>query len=161
MISNLKNEEGSVILIALIVLVAITMIGIVSMDDTSVELKIVRNEAIYRHNLYKAESAVIEAAQFMDDNNLSINYPWIPSVGATFFEDPNSWTAANSNLSNNMNNPADPNNNTRYAARLNKVVGSKKMTATSSLYAYSVYGLFDSTAGQGRTLIKMGYNKRY
>ena len=158
MISNLNNEEGSVIIIALIVLVAITMIGIVSIDDTSVELKIVRNEAIYRHNLYRAESAVIEAAQFLDDN--PGNYPWIPTVSATWFENPNNWTAANSNLSNNMNNPADPNNNTRYAARLNKVVGSKKMTAQSSLYSYSIYGLFDSTAGQGQSIVRMGYNQR-
>lgn len=161
MISNLNNEEGSAIIVALIVLLAITMIGIVSTDDTVVELGIVRNEAIYRHNLYRAESAVIEAAQFMDDNNLSLTYSWIPNVGANFFETPNNWTAANSNLSNNMNNIADPNNNTRYAARLNKVVGSRKMTASTSLYAYSVYGFFDSTTGQGRSLVKMGYSKRY
>ena len=157
MISTLKNEEGSVIIIALMVLVAITMIGIVSTDDTAVELKIVRNEAIYRHNLYRAESAVLEAAQFMDDN-LPFNATWKNTVGADPYETPVNWNAGNSTLSNNMNNP---NNNTRYAAHRTGVAGSKKMTAKTSLYAYYVYGFFDSTTGQGRSMVRMGYNHRH
>ena len=158
-ISNLKNEEGSVIVIVLIILVALTMIGIVSMDNTVVELQIVRNETIYRQNLYKAESAAIEAAQFMDDNNLNINRNWISTAGPDNYATTALWDNTDSMLSNNMNNPAQ--NNVRYAARFNEIVGSQNMTNLTFLYAYSVYGRFNSTTGQGRSLIRMGYNKRY
>jgi hypothetical protein len=138
------------------------MIGIISSDNTVIELQIVRNESIYRQNLYKAESAVIEAAQFMDDNDLTAAYSWImPTLGGTNpYEDPNTWTSANSALSTNMDTPGNQ-NDTRYAAKLNGLVGSEDMNNPSSLYSYSVYGLRESTTGQGRSLIRMGYNKRY
>lgn len=161
MISNLNNEEGSVIIMALIVLVALTMIGIVSTDNTVVELQIVRNETIYRQNFYRAESAVIEGAQVMEDSTLTIppSLPWIQkTTTAPNMENVSNWNPGNSNLSNNMNNPLT--NETRYAAIFIKKVGSKKMTNPDSLYLYHVYGLFDSTS-QGRSMIRMGYNKRF
>ena len=66
-ISKLNNEEGSAIVIALIILVLLTMIGITASDNTVIELQIVRNEAIYRQNFYRAEAAVIEAAEILED----------------------------------------------------------------------------------------------
>ena len=166
MISNLKNEEGSVILMALIVLVALTMIGIVSTDNTVVELQIVRNETIYRQNFYRAESAAISGAQVMEDADLTVAIPWIQTLAtAPDMEDVSNWDltvgTGNALLSNNMNNPLDPNNNASYAAVFIKKIGSKKMTNPTSLYLYHAYGLSDSTSGQGRSMIRMGYNKRF
>ena len=69
------------------------------------------------------------------------------------------WNASgNSQLSNNMNDAGDADNNTAQAAISNGIAsgGSLVMTGTS-LYDYSVYGLFDSTVVQGRSLIMMGY----
>ena len=162
MMANLKNEEGSVIIMALIVLVALTMIGIVASDNTVVELQVVRNESIYRQNLYKAESAVTEAAVFMDNNDLTASYSWIiPTKGGTNpYEVADNWTSSNSALSNNMDTPGNQ-NDTRYAAKLIGIAGSEDMTNPSSLYSYSVYGHHNSTTGQGRSLIRRGYNKRY
>ena len=175
MISNLKNEEGSVIIMALIVLVALTMIGIVSTDNTVVELQIVRNETIYRQNFYRAESAVIEGAQVMEDSNLTVPIPWIQNLStAPDMEDisnwkdnadPPTWLPAGTPIStpsSNMDDPRIPKrNNTRYAAVFIKKIGSKKMTNPTSLYLYHIYGLSDSTSGQGRSMIRMGYNKRF
>ena len=149
------------------------MIGIVSTDNTVVELQIVRNEAIYRQNFYKAESAIIEGGQVMEDSTLTVppSRPWI-QVFATAPNmenisnwkdnaDPPNWLPV-STTSNNMDNPTIPKrNNTRYAAVYIKKIGSKNMTNNTSLYAYYVYGLFDSTSGQGRSMIRMGYNKRF
>ena len=166
MISNLKNEEGSVIIMALIILVALTMIGIVSTDNTVVELQIVRNETIYRQNFYRAESAVIDGAQVMEDRTLTMppSTPWIQTKATALnMEDVSNWDktvgTGNAQLSNNMNNPLT--NETSYAAIFIKKVGSKKMTNKKSLYLYHVYGLSDSTSGQGRSMIRMGYNKRF
>ena len=82
-ISNINNEEGSAIVIALIILVLLTLMGTVSTNDTVVELQIVRNEAIYRQNFYKAEGAVIELGQIMEDNDISTpaSNDWLTDSG--------------------------------------------------------------------------------
>jgi len=167
MISNLNNEEGSAIVIVLIILVLLTLLGTVSTTDTVVELQIVRNEAIYRQNFYKAEAAVVELGQIMEDNDISTpaTYDWLTdSATASDMTVVASWNwsaGGNSQLSNNMDEP-DLNNNTAQAATSNGVAGgsSLDMTATN-LFDFSVFGLFNSTTGQGRSLIRMGYRKRF
>ncbi len=187
-ISSLNNEEGSAIVMALIVLAMLTIIGIVSTNDTVFELQIVRNEAMYRRNFYRAESAIVEAAQRLETSNAAdslpttTSYKWLNNaVGAPDMEDMASWKdnadipdwddptnwinppwpqlASPSSPANNMDDPADNRNNTRYAALCNGIAAgsSLSMTNGSNLYSYSIYGLFDSTADQGRSLIKMGY----
>ena len=165
MISILQNEDGSVIVMVLVILVALTMIGIISTEDTVVELQIVRNETLYRQNFFRAESASIEGAQVMEDSNLTGPINWIQTLAtAPDMEDVSNWDftvgTGNAQLSNNMDNP-DPNNTAGYAAIFIKKVGSKKMTNPTSLYLYHVYGLSDSTSGQGQSMIRMGYNKRF
>ena len=186
LISNLNNEEGSAIVMALIVLAMLTIIGIVSSSNTVLELQIVRNEAIYRRNFYRAESAIVEAAQRLETSSaadllpITTSYDWLnPALGAPDMADMDSWkvdvdppiwvdppnwtpdTLPKSFASNNMDVPADLRNNTRYAAICNGIAAgsSLSMTAGSNLYSYSIYGLFDSTADQGRSLIQMGYDK--
>lgn len=187
-ISKLNNEEGSAIIIALIILVLLTMIGITATDNTVIELQIVRNEAIYRQNFYRAEAAVIEAAEILEDQTnttmlmpLTTTYWWLrdkTSVNADMTDinnwkdnaDPPNWLdndgllGPDSESSNNMD-PRDPTNrnNTRYAAISNGITAgsSLSMTGGSNLYSYSIFGLFDSTSGQGRSMIRMGYNKRF
>ena len=169
MISKLNNEEGSAIVIALIILVLLTMIGITATDNTVIELQIVRNEAIYRQNFYKAEGSVIELAQIMEVNNISTpaSFDWLTDKSTALDMTVASnwdWTAGtgNAQMSNNMN-AADPNNNTAQAAVSTGIAAgsSLSMTGGSNLYSYSIFGLFDSTSGQGRSLILMGYNKRF
>ncbi len=83
LISNLNNEKGSAIVIALIVLVMLTIIGTVSTSNTVFELQIVRNEAIYRRNFYRAESAIVEAAQRLETSGsadllpITTTYNWL------------------------------------------------------------------------------------
>ena len=195
LISNLNNEKGSAIVIALIVLVMLTIIGTVSTSNTVFELQIVRNEAIYRRNFYRAESAIVEAAQRLETSNAADSLPistpynwlnnavvapdmyvyvgglavadmdsWKQDTDPPVWIDPPNWTPdgnTKSAASNNMDDPADQRNNTRYTAICDGIAAgsSLSMTNGSNLYAYSVYGLFDSTADQGRSLIKMGYYK--
>jgi len=136
MISNLNNEEGSAIVIALIILVLLTMIGITATDNTVIELQIVRNEAIYKQNFYRAESAVVELGQIMEDNDLLATYDWLTgSATALDMEVVGNWNWAvggNSQLSNNMD-AGDGNNITAQAAISNGVAGggSLEMTATN------------------------------
>ena len=93
MVLNLKNEEGTAIVIVLIILVALTLIGVIATSTTVVELQIVRNDALYRQNFYRAESAAIEAVQWLENNLTSTTTPaWMKDD-----------TAANSDMTNIFN----------------------------------------------------------
>ena len=52
-----KNEDGSVMVVAILILALLTIIGIAAMSTTNVELKISGNEKSYKMALYAAEAA--------------------------------------------------------------------------------------------------------
>jgi Tfp pilus assembly protein PilX len=68
-LSPLSNQQGSVMVIALMILVVVTIVGIASMNDSRTEQQLVRNEAIYKQDFYLAESAAIEGAQRLNNLN--------------------------------------------------------------------------------------------
>ena len=59
----MNNEEGSAIVVAVMILMVVTIIGVSSTNTTTVELQIVRNDGIYKQNLYLAEAAAQEGIQ--------------------------------------------------------------------------------------------------
>src|SRR6056297_3509540 len=61
LLKAIKNENGSAVLVGLLVLVVLTVIGIASINTSSIELKISHNEKIYRQNFNIAESAAMHA----------------------------------------------------------------------------------------------------
>ena len=65
--SQLRNEDGAVLVVALIVLVLVTILGITISSTSEVELQIAGNDMRYKENLYRAEAAAMECAQFMDE----------------------------------------------------------------------------------------------
>jgi len=65
--SQLRNEDGAVLVVALIVLVLVTILGITISSTSEVELQIAGNDMRYKENLYRAEAAAMECAQLMDE----------------------------------------------------------------------------------------------
>jgi hypothetical protein len=59
----LANQDGSVIVLVLMVLVIMTVIGLVSSDTLVTENFIVRNEGIHKQNVSLVESALIQGLQ--------------------------------------------------------------------------------------------------
>ena len=51
----LKSEDGSVLVIAMIMLVLLTLIGISAITTSTIEVQISANERIYKMNLCVAE----------------------------------------------------------------------------------------------------------
>lgn len=110
----LDNQNGSVIVLVLMVLVIMTLIGIMSSDTVVSENQITRNMAIYKQNVNLAESALMQGLQqFMQ---IPVTNPanfvpgvaaWIDSRNANPFNSGGLWyqdsftqrclTAANSN----------------------------------------------------------------
>ena len=97
------NQDGSIIIIALMVLVIMTVIGMISSDTVVTENFILRNQGIYKQNVNMVEAAIMESLQqFMqipfDDTDLANvndnNSDWyndIDSIWAT-----TDWYATNS-----------------------------------------------------------------
>jgi Tfp pilus assembly protein PilX len=65
--SIFNNEEGSVIIAALMVLVLLTIIGIASTNVSNTEVKISTHNLIHQQNFYRAEGATMEAVAQMED----------------------------------------------------------------------------------------------
>jgi hypothetical protein len=64
--THLHNDQGSVVLIAVIILVVLTVIGIAATNTTDIELKIVQNTNLYKKNFYHTESGGLEVAYDVD-----------------------------------------------------------------------------------------------
>ncbi len=69
----LSNEEGSVLVLALLMLIFLTIIGIAATTTTSVELQIAQNERVYTENFNRAEAAAMHATQVL--RNIQNNSP--------------------------------------------------------------------------------------
>lgn len=65
-LSKLKEEDGSIIVIALVVLALVTVIGISSTNTTSVELQIAANEKFQKIAFYSAESGWQSTVAYLD-----------------------------------------------------------------------------------------------
>ena len=61
----INNEEGSVLLLALVLLVLITIAGLGALTSTTTEIQIAGNDRCFKQNLTRAESAIYEVAQVM------------------------------------------------------------------------------------------------
>ncbi len=66
-ITIIKNENGSIILVSMIVLVMLTLFGMSAMTTSTIELQISGNEASYKETFYSAESGWNLAAAWLDD----------------------------------------------------------------------------------------------
>ncbi len=156
----LQSEEGSVMVLALIVLAMLTIIGISASNTSTTELQIVRNDLLHRINFYKAEAAAREGAQTVA--NLAKTSPsevnpgqttqnWLVDPAAdgidmTKIEDVQAIDEPSSVVTDAA---------TTYAAAYLGRTGSVAAENESHVYHFNLYGLH--TADDGRAFIEMGY----
>ena len=81
-IGYIINEDGSVMVVAILILALLTIIGIAAMSTTNVELKISGNEKSYKMALYAAEAArgyVVKTPELYGPDNMTLgqglNFP--------------------------------------------------------------------------------------
>lgn len=162
-----KNENGSAILVALLVLVALTVIGIASINTSSIELKISQNEKVYKQNFNIAESAAMHAVKLIgnmdgqeDYNDLmpsTTSLVWLSDPGSSsFFENSGSWDYDDTGGDDNAEESAD--GTYMYAADFEgKQGGSSLKQGESSINLYSIYGMSQNKGGMA--LIDTGCKK--
>lgn len=177
----IKNEQGTAIIVALLILMLLTFMAISATDTTTSEKAMVRSEATFEQNFYKAESAAMEGVQQLANATLPQNLLAALSNG-TLLRSANSLQPQSdlANLDTNgdgvIDNKDTFNSTSKIGPNTYQIViqlpsppqaASKSLTQTNSrLYSYVAYGLSmadkDST---GRfisvSIVKIGYNKRF
>ncbi len=77
----IKNENGSVIVIALLILIVLTIIGLTATSNSRMELNVTRNSQIYKRDFYAADSGWRHSAMWLD--RFDVFYPPIKLDGFT------------------------------------------------------------------------------
>jgi len=160
----LSNEEGSVLILALIMLVLLTMIGISATTTSMIETRIAGNERVYKRNFYAAEAAVMECAQNMEQTDLQNPRPtWLGLLGAVNEPDDirltSFWDTSLDPLPQAAVIP-----NTLFVATSRGYAGGAQGTSlamgTSKVHTYSVFGRCQPS-NSGPTIIEIGYRKAF
>lgn len=101
----LGNQNGSIMMITLMILAIITMIGLMSSDMAVTENIIIRNQAIYKQNVNMVDAALMEGLQMVmqwahSDSAIKITNPptlvWVNDKDSTFAATTTGWYAVNS-----------------------------------------------------------------
>ncbi len=164
---NIKNENGFVLIVTLLILVVLMLLGTAATNTTTIELHISGNEKVAKLNFYNAESKAMEGAQKLyDETNATKMLPelgnpadYIRSANATNDEDIEEREIKN--IDRNNDGVIDASDFTDgIVVTLNGVSSGNSLgLETSRLYDYSAYGY--SEGDNGKALIKVGIKKRF
>jgi hypothetical protein len=153
----LHNEDGSVLIISLVILALLLVIGMSATTTSNIENLVTRNVEEYTVALYRAEAAAMVAAQNLDDvapNPLENPPGWLnPTVVDDVFDD-NNWATAE---------PVDiqADQNPEITGDSQGVVsGSSLDMGKSNVYGYTAYGRGEGPRG-GTVIIGVGYRRAF
>lgn len=161
----IKDEGGFVLVTALLIMVLLSILGIAATNTAIMELQISANDRDYKRNFYRAEGAVMEAAQILENENdkeellpgITTN-PWLKSV-----DDPAYPTLDDLMTVGGLASLDDSSNEVYYATFSRGVVKGAKGASLSmsgtTVREYSVYGRSKERAGE--VMIEIGYKKRF
>jgi type IV pilus assembly protein PilX len=158
---HIANQEGSMLVIAMLILVLLTLMGISASTNTEVELKIADNDRSHKINVFRAESGAMLAAQQMENitniaDLINLTPTWLQPTNfldSNNIQDQTTWTSAsNSEIGMDANN--------RYLVVYRGVAsGSSLDMSASTLHEYALYGRSDSR--RGTAIVQLGYKKRF
>ncbi|RJQ64144.1 MAG: hypothetical protein C4530_02570 [Desulfobacteraceae bacterium] len=167
----IDNENGSVLVIALVMLAFISLLGISVTTTSTTEVQIAGNDRIYKQNVYKAEAAAMEGAQRIE--NETSKQVLMRATPTAWLSDSDSMTTPTTADSwdhdgegGNDNSQAadasiDSEGNTYFSVVDRGIApgGSLSMGGGTQLHEYAVYGFYNGT--QGQVLVEIGYRKRF
>ena len=157
-----KGEDGAIVVIALMMLVFLTLLGISATRTTLTEISIAQNENLFRQNLYSAECAAMAGAQALEnETNISaledLSPDWLHgSLPDGDIRSDTNWDPSNGH----SNQVLDE--TTRYLAVYQGVANGTSLdigAQSTSLRDFLIYGC--STKNHGEALVEVGYRKRF
>ena len=162
----IKNENGSVIILAMIFLVLLTIIGMSAVDTSTIEVQISGNDVRYKTNLYRAEGAAMECAQIIEsETDPSFLHPQGTNSPSWIF--PNAvYDLSDSDIMDDRVTAGELGVSNVHADASYGVealgIGfgdSLDITAPSQMNEYSIYGFY--SGNDGRSHVVVGYKKRF
>jgi hypothetical protein len=166
---DLRNEEGSVLVLSLCILILLTLLGFFIAAITEVEIQLAGNERLYKDNLYTAEGGALECAQRMEEAAALVPgtapTTWLiplasrPTLAQIRDNSNPIWTGGTAQVA---APGVDPTNSTRFVAVEEGVSEETSLDMTkTTLHSYSIYGRrFNPAAPQrGRAIVQLGYRK--
>jgi len=154
----LCQDQGSVLIVALVVLALFTLLSISSTATTNMEIRITGNENIQKENLYAAEAAAMRCAQDMQDTDLRTSGPAYlngidkPTQTQSDITGLNRYT-----LSDTLTElPAT----TAFASVSQGIASGSSLDMTKTrVHEYSVYGWCDRN--RNLVIVEVGYRKAF
>jgi Tfp pilus assembly protein PilX len=162
--SILNNEEGAVIIAALMVLVLLTIIGIASTNVSNTEVKIAAHQQIHQQNFYRAEGATMEAVVQMESTGTP-SFPWLTkTVASTEYlissgglYDSTFWESGSAEATPALSTLQDTNYAGAYGGLLK---GEPLEIGSTKRHRYAIYGR-SAPRNRGAVTIEIGYIKAY
>ena len=155
--NRIKNEDGAVLIVSLMMLVLLTLLGVSISTTSEVEVLIAGNERLQKMTFYQAEGTALEGAQFLkdnaslhhDDNNNDWLHPDDGTVTLANIRDAATWNGNGGNNSTTSSQYAN-------ASYLGVFEGDAPGTGMGKAFQYGLYGMsIDPTGGQ--SIVKAGY----
>ena len=171
------NEQGTAIITVLLILMLLTFIGITSTRTTVTEKAVIRSDAVFEQSFYLAESAALEGIQKLANESTpdELLAPLITAasnnngllIPADAQQPENDLANCDSDGDGDIDGNdipdvcvLDPDNTTRrLVVQLPISSGSSLGLGSSRVYSYASYGLTEAQGG--RSMIKVGYKKRF
>ena len=156
--SLLRNEDGSVIVLALIMLVLLTVIGMSASSTSTIEVQIAGNVARAKQNFYLAEAVAMEATQMVAEASAADLDLDSTTWADWLYPDTVDLRDPDVMIANGKVSTIDP--NAQYAAVIHGVAAgsSLDMSAASQLYEIDVVGIY---SGNGQSHLAVGFRKRF
>lgn len=161
------SPKGSTLVAVLLLMMAISIFGVMSLKISSVELEISSNERQMREVFYLSEGAALEGAQRLDNApRIDLEdkfYSWHHEENAAApdpidFRDPRQWDVDGRNEDNAMQSDLD--SQAYFAAVEHRLAsGTSAVVTGSRLYMNRVFGLCSKYKAVG--LVEIGYQLRY
>jgi len=163
----IKNEEGSAIVVAVMILMVVTIIGVSSTNTTTVELQIVRNDGIYKQNLYLAEAAAQEGIQRIwnlsrtDPFQLERQAPvWLNNIDDIDLTNPGTWDNDGAGGDDTAEvSSTDPDAVLAVTDTGIAEGGSLDISSETNAHQFAVFGI--GNRNNGRVFIEIGYRERF
>ena len=149
------GEEGSVLIIALLVLAFFTLLGVSTFSISTMEIRIIGNENTQKQNLYCAEAAAMRCAQDMQDQDLS-------TASLSYLNGINSATHTQSDIISLPQSEtfAELPATTAYASVSRGIAAGSSLDMTKTrVHEYSVYGWCDRN--NNLVIVEVGFRKAF
>ena len=156
------NQEGSAILISVVVLLMLSVIGISAIHNTGIELQVAANNKVYQRNLYAADGAVREPGQKITVFKKT-DKAQLENLTPAWLNDHNT-DITDPTLGDGISDVAqtvDATGNTRFAVTDNGVApgSSLSMSDSTNLHAFCIYSV--SRQNNAESVVEAGYLERF